>query len=445
MQKRNVIIGISDLISFNIAFLLAYWLRINSGYFKEGIISINTYYNLIIFANFVLLLTFYYSNLYKDKKTLFNANEFYSLISALFLTLLIVLGATFLYKLEIVSRLVLAFTFLFTLIFITIERAFLRYLFNRLKNSKSNVIIIGKNEKGNMLFKKIVENNSLNYNFMGFVDNKEGVLGKIKDLKKIIENYKVDTVFVALKGNDLNNIINELMGLGVNLKFIPEFVDILTEPLDFDEFSDIPLAIIETRLSKKYYLKLKRLIDIIFSLFLIIILYPFFILISIILMFTGPVIIKQTRLGFNEKQFSFYKFRTMKKGSSKLKGELKSETEGLFKLKEDPRITKFGKVLRRTCLDELPQLFNVLKGDMSLVGPRPHLYVEMKNLKGWEKERFLVRPGMTGLWQVSGRHELNFNKTLLLDLYYVRKMSFLFDLKIIIKTIPAIIFSKGRW
>jgi lipopolysaccharide/colanic/teichoic acid biosynthesis glycosyltransferase len=117
----------------------------------------------------------------------------------------------------------------------------------------------------------------------------------------------------------------------------------------------------------------------------------------------------------------------------------------LFKKKNDPRITRVGKILRRLCLDELPQLVNVLKGDMSLVGPRPHFKEEMNILKGFKRKRFDARPGMTGLWQVSGRHDLSFERTVFLDLYYVKHMSFLLDLKILFKTIPAILFSRGYW
>tara|TARA_Y100000034_G_C6898851_1_gene415045 strand:- start:2979 stop:3380 length:402 start_codon:yes stop_codon:yes gene_type:complete len=122
-----------------------------------------------------------------------------------------------------------------------------------------------------------------------------------------------------------------------------------------------------------------------------------------------------------------------------------NEVSYLYKKKHDPRITFIGKILRRSCLDELPQLWNVFKGDMSLVGPRPHFKEELQALQGWQKKRFSVKPGMTGLWQVSGRHELSFEKTVFLDIYYVNHLSLALDLKIMFKTIPSIIFSGGRW
>jgi len=114
-------------------------------------------------------------------------------------------------------------------------------------------------------------------------------------------------------------------------------------------------------------------------------------------------------------------------------------------MKDDPRITRLGKFLRRTCIDELPQLINIFKGDMSLVGPRPHLQSELKNFSGWRMARFKVKPGLTGLWQVNGRHELNFDKAVLYDIYYVKRMSLFLDMQIIVKTIPAIVMTSGKY
>ena len=134
-------------------------------------------------------------------------------------------------------------------------------------------------------------------------------------------------------------------------------------------------------------------------------------------------------------------------GADKMKTKLmrKNEVRGLFKIKDDPRITKFGKFLRRTYLDELPQLINVFKGDMSMVGPRPHLRIELGNFKGWRMARFKVKPGITGLWQISGRHELNFDKAVLYDIYYIKHMSLRQDLSIIFRTIPSILINKGKF
>jgi lipopolysaccharide/colanic/teichoic acid biosynthesis glycosyltransferase len=137
----------------------------------------------------------------------------------------------------------------------------------------------------------------------------------------------------------------------------------------------------------------------------------------------------------------------MRVGADDQKAKLiaKNEVKGLFKLKDDPRVTQFGKLLRRTGIDELPQLINIFRGEMAVVGPRPHLRIELDNFKGWRRARFKVKPGLTGMWQVNGRHELNFDKAVLYDVYYTKHMSFFTDVSIILKTVPAIIMNKGRF
>lgn len=152
----------------------------------------------------------------------------------------------------------------------------------------------------------------------------------------------------------------------------------------------------------------------------------------------------QKRIGKDKKPFILYKFRTMKE-KIKLENKEKIKINALPKNLEYERITLIGKILRRTCLDEIPQLINVLKGEMSLVGPRPHLPEEIVLFKKWREARFDVKPGLTGLWQINGRHELDHDRAALLDIYYIQNMSLLYDIEIILKTIPAIIFSEGEW
>lgn len=201
----------------------------------------------------------------------------------------------------------------------------------------------------------------------------------------------------------------------------------------------------------KIYLILKRTMDVIGSILGIIFLSWLFILIGILIKLEdprGPILFKQTRVGKNGKEFTMYKFRSMVSNAEDLLDSLLpyNEVEGaMFKIKDDPRVTKVGKFIRKTSLDELPQLFNVLKGDMSLVGPRPPLPREIKEYTNYDKQRLLVTPGCTGLWQVSGRNDLGFNEMVELDLKYIKERSLLLDIKIILKTIIIMIFPKGSY
>jgi exopolysaccharide biosynthesis polyprenyl glycosylphosphotransferase len=199
------------------------------------------------------------------------------------------------------------------------------------------------------------------------------------------------------------------------------------------------------------YSVLKRAIDIIGSIVGLILLSPLFVIIAILIKWDdprGPVFFYQTRIGKNEMPFRIYKFRSMcTDAENKLKELLdKNDISGaMFKMKEDPRITKVGKFIRRTSIDELPQFFNVLRGEMSLVGPRPPSSREVNDYTSYDKKRLTVTPGCTGLWQVSGRNNLSFKEMVELDLAYIENRNIWFDIKIILKTMKTVISSKGAY
>lgn len=207
----------------------------------------------------------------------------------------------------------------------------------------------------------------------------------------------------------------------------------------------------QSRVQATSYLRWKRTIETLFSLGLLVVLSPLLLLICIGIKFSNwqaPIIFKQVRVGKNEATFVMYKFRTMVPDADQLLGQYldKNEIEGaMFKLKKDPRVTRLGRFLRKTSLDELPQLINVLKGEMALVGPRPPLEREVVSYSEKDKQRLSVTPGCTGLWQVSGRNELSFQEMVALDLYYINNLNWLLDLKIIMKTIGVVFLPKGAF
>lgn len=203
---------------------------------------------------------------------------------------------------------------------------------------------------------------------------------------------------------------------------------------------------------KKYFYRfIKRLVDIIGSSVGLILLSPLFLIVAILMKKEepkGPIFFSQIRVSKNEKQFKIYKFRSMCiDAEEKLADLLKhNEIEGaMFKMKDDPRVTKIGKFIRKTSIDELPQLWNVLKGDMSLVGPRPPLLREVAEYTTYDKQRLLVKPGCTGLWQVSGRNEIGFDEMVELDIRYIKTLSISNDIKIIFKTIIIMIKPNGAY
>ncbi|QWI52130.1 sugar transferase [Bacillus mycoides] len=201
----------------------------------------------------------------------------------------------------------------------------------------------------------------------------------------------------------------------------------------------------------RLYLFMKRLMDIFGAICGLIFLSPIFIIVAIIIKLEdkkGPVFFKQIRVGKDGKEFGMYKFRSMVTDAEERLKDLLQHNEvsgAMFKMKDDPRITKIGKFIRKTSIDELPQLLNVLKGEMSLVGPRPPLLREVKEYTAYDKQRLLVTPGCTGLWQVSGRSSINFDGMVELDLIYIKKRSILFDMKIICKTVFLLLGSQDAY
>ena len=206
--------------------------------------------------------------------------------------------------------------------------------------------------------------------------------------------------------------------------------------------------VIENERSNVLYEVIKRIIDIVASFTGLIVLSPLMLVVSILIKLEskGEVIFKQKRVGLNGKEFYMYKFRSMVINAEELKAELESQNEmsgPMFKMKDDPRITKIGKFIRKTSIDELPQLINVIKGDMSLVGPRPSLPKEVEEFETWMRERLEVKPGLTCYWQVSGRNNIDFEDWMKLDIKYVRERSFKLDIKLILKTVLVLFGDKN--
>jgi exopolysaccharide biosynthesis polyprenyl glycosylphosphotransferase len=195
---------------------------------------------------------------------------------------------------------------------------------------------------------------------------------------------------------------------------------------------------------------LKRPLDVLTSLLGLVVLSPLFLTLAVLIRLDsrGPIFFKQVRVGKDGREFAFYKFRSMVQDAEALKTKLMhlNELEGpVFKISDDPRITSIGRMLRRTSLDELPQLLNVLKGDMSLVGPRPPLPAEVAKYESWQRQKLSVLPGITCLWQISGRNHIGFTEWMRLDIEYIRRQSFGLDMKILLRTLPAVLLRKGAY
>ncbi|KJB86202.1 hypothetical protein AZ66_20235, partial [Paenibacillus sp. E194] len=257
-------------------------------------------------------------------------------------------------------------------------------------------------------------------------------------------------ITIPSEKNLINQLISSIRKYDVQIKIIPELFELVTSSISFDQAYDYPcIEIVKTPL-RGLNLFLKRAADIIISLLGICIVSPLLLIVAIIIKFDsrGPVFIHQKRIGKNGAPFCMHKFRSMVNNAEELKEQLKkfNEADGpAFKMKNDPRITRVGRLIRKFSIDELPQLFNVLKGEMSLVGPRPPLPNEVECYDDFQWRRLDIRPGITGLWQVSGRSDITFDEWVKLDLYYIEKWSISLELKILIKTIPVVLKGEGAY
>jgi exopolysaccharide biosynthesis polyprenyl glycosylphosphotransferase len=329
------------------------------------------------------------------------------------------------------------------------------------------VVIIGGGAKGQALLDSLTSGLNVK-KAIGYLDDNlpvghtvhgVPVLGKILDASTITRSYRVDFFIMAIENINRDYFFDILKFFNENNLTIyvsSHYLSVLEKNLKPDKFNTFDLIRIGQPLQSQLLRITKRLFDLMASTIIIGVFSPFLVLISITVKFTskGPVIYKQTRIGKGGKPFTFYKFRSMLLNSDNdeartsrmtdfIHGSSRITGSGDTKIVNRSRITPIGRILRKTSLDELPQLFNVLRGEMSLVGPRPCLPDEWRVYGSWQKQRLKFMPGCTGFWQVSGRSKVSFEDTVIMDLYYNCNVSLWLDLKILINTIPVMLFSKG--
>ena len=359
--------------------------------------------------------------------------------------------------------------FVITTVIGILSRVLLRLTLLSARRSGYNyrfLLIVGVNERACEVARKLSSKRELGYKVVGFVaesatmlqqwnartDKNWRILGVLRDLRSILTEERVDEIMICLPNDarfsDISMIVQHARDLGIVVRLMPNFADgSLLRNMYIEEFED-EYVVTLFREQMLLQLLLKRLLDTAVSLAVLIILLPLMVVVAVIIKLTspGPVLFVQNRVGMNQRQFKLYKFRSMVADAEARKLELAhlNERDGpAFKIENDPRITRIGRFIRKTSIDELPQLFNVLSGEMSLVGPRPPLPDEVKHYQWMFRKRLCVKPGITCIWQISGRNNVSFDKWMQMDHEYIENWSLWLDIQILIKTIPAVIFSRG--
>jgi exopolysaccharide biosynthesis polyprenyl glycosylphosphotransferase len=268
-----------------------------------------------------------------------------------------------------------------------------------------------------------------------------------------VARHKIDHVIIALpfwQHRSLPSIVDKCTQLGIDFEVVPDFYELSFDRVTIQELHGTPLITLrENQIQGANYL-IKRIVDLTLVLGTLPLWGSLALVIAILIKLTsrGPVIYRQTRIGRHGHPFEFLKFRTMVINADDLKAQLMEQNEGsgpMFKMKRDPRVTPIGRFLRKFSLDEIPNLWNVVRGEMSLVGPRPAVPEEVSQYEQWHRRRLEVTPGVTGLWQVTGRSDTSFDECVRLDIYYTEHWSIWLDIRILLATIPSVILGRGAY
>jgi exopolysaccharide biosynthesis polyprenyl glycosylphosphotransferase len=361
-----------------------------------------------------------------------------------------------------VSRTLVLFLVCFTAVILCARRLIGRTItyreYERGMNTR-NLVILGSNNISTALKEHISHRSHLGYTFRGFVSlpgdrrstvSEEEVLGGIDQIRQIAKQYFIDELVIAepCSVDQVISILEEAREIDLDVRVLPGYYESVTADAPIEYLGDFPVVALHRGHVPVFAMALKRVFDVLLSLAALIAAAPVMIAIAIAIRMEdgGPVFYVAERVGKKGAVFSCYKFRSMVMNAEKIRAQLAAQNERtgiLFKMKDDPRITKVGKFLRKYSLDELPQLFNVLQGDMSVVGPRPPIASEVAKYEIDHFRRLEVLPGLTGLWQVRARQDPSFERYIALDTAYVENWSFWLDLKIILMTASAVVRGTG--
>jgi exopolysaccharide biosynthesis polyprenyl glycosylphosphotransferase len=454
------------------AFLLSYWIRFSvPGLPVMPSQSLELYVRFSLILSAVVVLILFNSSFYREQAAEFGWEEFFSLIRAVTLTTVVGVFVTFLFRGYLnlpdtlpYSRLMLALWWVNAIFLMTVWRLFVsrhaRYL-GELGGSGNRTLIVGTNVRSQRFVEAITRSRRRAYEPVGLVsvpEHEDGqseleIVGTVDELARLLAEGIADRVVIAdtsIGTERVVQIFNACDRTDVKLSIIPDLFEVVSSSSQMREIAGVPVFEVQPEVVRQWGRAVKRTMDLVLGPMILLFLTPVFLLtcVAIWLESGRPFFFSQQRVGKGERHFRMLKFRSMHVGAEKLREEMAplNETGGhVFKVRSDPRMTRVGRWLRRFSIDELPQIINVLRGEMSLVGPRPYPVYEVSQFNHTERKRFDLMPGITGLAQVSGRSDLDFEEGIRLDLFYIETWSPWLDIKILFKTIPAVLRGRGAY
>jgi exopolysaccharide biosynthesis polyprenyl glycosylphosphotransferase len=469
----RIVYGV-DLVLITIAFFAAFVIRdvllpaIDPAHFPTGLFPLREYLKIypIILVTFSVLLFTYDS--YHSHRTVPLTREALTTLRVVTVGVVTLATLAYLIPLHQLSRAwFILFTFLCAVLLVS-EKILVRVIARWVRSKGLNyrtVLIVGTGRRATDIARMIADHKYWGYKILGFVSDghrlsngwaRYRIFGNVPDLKRILETGQItepiDEIVFAVtrkKLDEMRQIFLLCEEMGIRTRVAMNFLQNRVARMEIEELEGVPFLTFTTTPSNEAQLAWKRLLDVTVSVALLALALPIIVLAALAIRITSPgsVLFKQRRIGLNGRMFTLYKFRTMIEDAHARRDEIAhlNEMNGpAFKATNDPRVTPVGRWLRRFSLDELPQLWNVLKGDMSLVGPRPPIPEEVAAYHRWHRRRLSMKPGLTCLWQISGRNDIqNFDDWMQLDLQYIDNWSPSLDLKILLRTIPAVLTGKG--
>jgi exopolysaccharide biosynthesis polyprenyl glycosylphosphotransferase len=474
----NAVLFVVDLTLVAVAALLAYWLRSTAlpavlpGVFSSQLYPLRAYLPLVPLAVTIWGSLLLATGEYRSHRTVPLVDEVWDVVRASITGSVIFTLLIYVFRLDeallgddLISRSWILLFSALACLFVLAEKVALRLTSRYFRASGFNyrtVVIVGTGASGQAIADSIRSHRFWGFRILGMVESGgEGdaetpprwpVLGRMADLLSIVENNIVDDVIFTVGRRDLDRMEDVFLALherGIRTRFALRLFPRTPAKVELEELDGLPLLSFSPAPNGVVALAAKRCLDIALALLLLVLGLPIIVAIAAAIKLTsgGNVLFRQTRCGLNGRLFTLYKFRTMEEGAHEKRRALLPLNEmnngPAFKLRRDPRVTWLGRFLRRFSLDELPQLWNVLKGEMSLVGPRPPIPEEVAQYLPWQRRRLAMKPGLTCLWQISGRNEVDFERWMQLDLEYIDSWSPKLDLQILIKTIPVVLSGKG--
>lgn len=447
------------------AYLLATYIRFDIMYGAAPALQLawnRRYFEIAAVYAVVLVAVFYAARLYGSYRFQSQGRELAVIFTVNAVGVSVLTALLYVTRFADFSRLAIFMFFALSTIFVSVKRIVLRAALRYFRKKGYNVkylLILGSSELAQSYWNEILKNPQFGCVILGNIasqasERMQPYLGGYDALRKVLVGHTVDEVIVGMQNagyEKIGEIISMCGRYGVKVSVIPAYSDFIPSVPTIEHVGRIKLINVRSNPSKGVLWQIgKRIMDIIIASIAMVVALPIMIITAAMIRWDspGPVIFRQVRVGKNGKEFWMYKFRSMYQDAEKRLKKLqnKNEADGpVFKMAKDPRVTRVGRVIRKTSIDELPQLFNVLKGEMSIVGPRPPLPREVERYSDWDWGRLAVKPGLTCYWQISGRSDIGFEEWMKLDLKYVEEQGFWTDMGILLKTVGVVLKGKGAY